>query len=226
MSINLKYPSLLSYTKKYNLYLGSGSYSRKLILQENDVPFNVLIANINEKPIGNRLVDKPHDLVTLIALEKAKAIISDNKHISFKHNDILLTADQVVVFDNKILEKPIDLHEARLFINRYINNSCSTVGSIVLTNMQTGQQVYDIDQSTIHFGDIPNDIIDKIISEGNVLNCAGGLMIEHPLLQPYINKIEGTQDSLMGLSCQLLQSLFDKLDNIIENAIPFIPMIS
>ncbi len=47
---------------------------------------------------------------------------------------------------------------------------------------------------------------------GDVLvQCAGGLMIEHPLLQPYIDHIEGTVDSVMGLSIPLLESMFDQL---------------
>jgi septum formation protein len=47
--------------------------------------------------------------------------------------------------------------------------------------------------------DMPDDIINKLIAEGDVMWCAGGLMVEHPLIVPYITSIEGTQEAVMGL---------------------------
>ena len=43
-----------------------------------------------------------------------------------------------------------------------------------------------LDTSKIYFKPIPSEIIDKLLDEGEVIHCAGGLMIEHPLIQPYI----------------------------------------
>lgn len=37
--------------------------------------------------------------------------------------------------------------------------------------------------------------------------CAGGLMIEHPLVSPYIVRIEGSEDGVRGLSKALLLNL-------------------
>lgn len=37
------------------------------------------------------------------------------------------------------------------------------------------------------------------LGTGDVMWCAGGLMIEHPLVTPYITHIDGSQDSVMGL---------------------------
>jgi hypothetical protein len=36
-------------------------------------------------------------------------------------------------------------------------------------------------------------------------------MVEHELIQPHIASIDGTQDSLMGLSTGLLETLFNEL---------------
>ncbi len=35
-------------------------------------------------------------------------------------------------------------------------------------------------------------------------------MIEHPLIQPYIDRIEGTLDSIMGLSKNLVLKLLEE----------------
>jgi predicted house-cleaning NTP pyrophosphatase (Maf/HAM1 superfamily) len=66
--------------------------------------------------------------VLLLANSKADAIIKSNRIPSDMNHEILLTADQVVVYDNKILEKPKDLLEARTFIRGYGVKPCSTVG--------------------------------------------------------------------------------------------------
>eukprot|EP00601_Ochromonadales_sp_CCMP2298_P030823 CAMPEP_0173347906 /NCGR_PEP_ID=MMETSP1144-20121109/13421_1 /TAXON_ID=483371 /ORGANISM="non described non described, Strain CCMP2298" /LENGTH=222 /DNA_ID=CAMNT_0014295459 /DNA_START=97 /DNA_END=765 /DNA_ORIENTATION=- len=193
---------------RYNLLLGSGSSTRKQILLENGFNFRVVKADIDEKAIGDRSKNA-EDLVTLLACEKAKAI--QKKLTNTQPDDLLLTADQVVLFDGKILEKPVDLAEARMFIDRYSGRSCMTVGSLMLTKPYSGQQVMGVDTATIHFGQIPRDVVDAILAEGECVHCAGGLMVEHPLLQPHIRSLEGTQESLMGLSVELLHSLLHEI---------------
>ena len=46
--------------------------------------------------------------------------------------------------------------------------------------------------------------------EGTVLQCAGGLMVEHPLVEPFIARIDGSMDSVMGLSKALVLKLLEK----------------
>ena len=46
---------------------------------------------------------------------------------------------------------------------------------------------------------IPDSAIDTMIGEGFVYHCAGALMVEHPLVTPYIETIEGTVDGVMGI---------------------------
>jgi septum formation protein len=55
--------------------------------------------------------------------------------------------------------------------------------------------------------DMPDDVIDKLIEEGDVMWCAGGLMVEHPLVVPYITHIDGTQESVMGLGKEAVMSV-------------------
>ena len=51
----------------------------------------------------------------------------------------------------------------------------------------------------VHIRPIPDDAIDKMVREGFVFHCAGALMVEHPLVAPYIDRIEGTVDGVMGM---------------------------
>ncbi|KAL8267663.1 hypothetical protein R6Q59_001461 [Mikania micrantha] len=61
--------------------------------------------------------------------------------------------------------------------------------------------------SHIHFHEIPDHVIDKLIEEGLVLRVAGALIIEHPLLVPFVKDVKGTIDSVMGLPKALTEKL-------------------
>ena len=41
--------------------------------------------------------------------------------------------------------------------------------------------------------------MDALIAEGSVFYCAGGLMVEHELVTPHVERLEGEMDSIMGL---------------------------
>ncbi|RVX15134.1 hypothetical protein CK203_007941 [Vitis vinifera] len=59
----------------------------------------------------------------------------------------------------------------------------------------------------IYFHEIPDEMINKLIEEGTVLYVAGGLIIEHPLILPFIKEVVGTTDSVMGLPKALTERL-------------------
>lgn len=196
------------------LVLGSGSFSRKLLLTEAGFNFIIRKADIDEKAIGDRSIqgyENARDLVMNLGIAKADAILAKYHDDTDIQNSMLITCDQVVLCNNHILEKPVDIIEARSFISQYKNNFCQTVGSIVVTDVTSRKRVASIDSSKIYFDDIPESVINTLLSEGEVLQCAGGLMVEHMLIQPYINRIEGSMDSLMGLSIPLLQILLKDL---------------
>lgn len=188
--------------------LGTGSSTRKAILRDAGYSFEVIKADIDERAIGDRSsghFDKVKELVINLGRSKADAIM-DKIPEALKGN-ILLTADQVVVSNGRILEKPDNPDEARRFISMTSEFSCSTIGSIVLTDTSSGKQYFDVDIATISFQSIPDTVVDALIEEGDVLHCAGALMIEHPLIQPYIQSLDGTLDAVMGLSIPLLSKL-------------------
>lgn len=230
--------------------LGSGSFTRKLILKEMNLPFHLMVRPIDEKGLGDRDGD-PTELVTLLAKAKADHLIEGIMKYNYNSDDevssdnteeksaltlpspgadkegwIVLTGDQVVTHDGKILEKPESIEEAKVFVKGYSSSPPKTVGSCVLTHIPSGVQVYGVDTAQINFKasvaesseDGSMDLIDALLKDGApVLSCAGGLMVEHPLVKKHISGIDGTEDSVMGLSkalvLDLLQELKEKLDN-------------
>ncbi|URD99135.1 Maf-like protein [Musa troglodytarum] len=174
----------------FKMILGSSSRSRRQILSEMGYDFVVLSADIDEKEIRRHT---PEELVMVLAEAKADAIISKLRSSGFKEEDaeptLLITADQVVVHGGMIREKPSSTEEAREFIKGYSAGHASTVGSVLVTNLKTGVRKGGCDKAEIYFHKIPDEIIDSLIEEGDVLYVAGGLMVEHPLTSPFVEAI-------------------------------------
>jgi septum formation protein len=208
------------------LILGSASFTRKVILKEMGVPYHIVARQIDEKKLGDREKDAADHLVLKLAFAKMNHLVceiqaercQDDMPTDTDNNSwVILTGDQVVTCNGCILEKPESIEQAKEFVSSYAQHPPSTVGSCVLTHLPSGIQVSGVDTATINFSNkIPSDLIDRLLEDGApVLSCAGGLMVEHPLVKEHIERIDGTEDSVMGLSkelvLQLLKELSDKL---------------
>ncbi|MCO5600521.1 hypothetical protein L7F22_054634 [Adiantum nelumboides] len=134
-----------------------------------------------------------------------------NKETIVNEPTLLITADQVVVFEGSIREKPADELEARTFIEGYSRAPASTVGAVLLTNLATGKRRGGIDKTEIYFHSIPDEVITKLIEEGDIFYCAGGLMVEHPLVSPLVAAMVGSLDSVMGLPKDLTLALIKEV---------------
>jgi septum formation protein len=210
------------------LILGSASFTRKLILREMGINFAIVVRPIDEGAIGSRETDTPEELVRTLSRAKMDHLVSEieagrcnddlpTRTDSGKQDWIILTADQVVTCNGKILEKPVDVNQAKQFVAQYGRYPCSTVGNVVLTHWPSRISVSGLHVATIHFSDTLTEtaasrLVDDLLHEdAPILSCAGGLMVEHPLTRQYIDHIEGTEDSIMGLDKQTVANLLDQL---------------
>ncbi|XP_073019833.1 uncharacterized protein [Primulina eburnea] len=195
--------------QQLKIILGSSSVARKQIIAEMGYDFTTMSADIDEKAIRE---EKPEDLVMVLAEAKADAIMRKLRDVGTSENTtLLIAADTVVVYEGVIREKPSSKEEARQFLNDYSGGHAATVSSVLVTNLSSGFRKGDWDKVEIYFHDIPESAIDKLIEEGIVLNVAGGLIIEHPLILPYVKEVVGETDSVMGLPKALTRRLIDEV---------------
>ncbi|KAI9113233.1 hypothetical protein K1719_015758 [Acacia pycnantha] len=222
-------------TSSYKIILGSSSMARRKILAEMGYQFTTMTADIDEKSIRKEtpeelvmaLAEAKADAIIsklqttnsqeavdestiLIAADTAEAILKRlpvDDRIKDAEPTLLITSDQVVVYQGVIREKPSNKEEARKFLKDYSGKHAATVGSVLVTNLKTGFRKGGWDRVEIYFNEIPDEIIEKLIDEGVTLNVAGGLIIEHPLILPLVKEVVGTTDSVMGLPKALTENL-------------------
>ncbi|KAL7261928.1 hypothetical protein ACSBR1_000344 [Camellia fascicularis] len=182
---------------QFKIILGSSSVARRKILAEMGYDFTIMTADIDEKGIRK---EKPEELVMALAKAKADALVLKLQTIDNQETDVkptlLIAADTVVVYEGAIREKPFSKEEARQFIKGYSGGHAATVSSVLVMNLKTGFRKGEWDKVEIE--------------EGFVLNVAGGLIIEHPLILPYVKQVVGTTDSVMGLPKALTERLINE----------------
>ena len=94
--------------------LGSKSSTRRLLLSSMGVEYEMLNPEIDEKAIRDKEAEK---LVLALAHAKADALLKrEEVKEATEGTTLLVTCDQVVVYEGKILEKPEDAAEAQRFI--------------------------------------------------------------------------------------------------------------
>ena len=162
------------------LILGSGSFTRKLILKEMNIPYQILVRPIDEENIGDRN-GEPSELVLTLAKAKASHLIDgilnhandaeradvDLRLPEREEGYVVLTADQVVTHDDVILEKPNTVEEARRFVEGYALSPPSTVGSCVLTHIPSLIQVAGVDTATVYFSETvaSSRLVERLLEE-------------------------------------------------------------
>ena len=188
------------------IILGSQSESRAHILRQMGYEFEVMNPDIDEKSIR---LDDPRALTLALAHAKADVLLP---HIHTPA--ILITADQVIAWNDTIREKPQSADEARAYLRGYGAHPAETIGAVVTVNTATAIRREGVDVAKVWFHPIPEEVIEIIIQEGDVYRRAGGFSVEEPHLQNYIKKIEGAIDSVMGLPIALTRRLINDVCEI------------
>jgi len=108
--------------------LASASPRRKEILENAGFKIKVIAANIDESIKVNDI----NLVAEKLAIKKANAIFKTYK------NQPIIAADTIVVCNNKILEKPKNLNEAKAFLTQMSNSQHKVITKLVLMAYKVG----------------------------------------------------------------------------------------
>ncbi|CAK9251399.1 unnamed protein product [Sphagnum jensenii] len=196
------------------LILGSSSKSRKQVLDIIGWPFTVLSPDIDGKAIRCK---NPYELPQLIAQAKAGVLLERLKESKRTGPLVLITSDQIVLYQNQLREKPESAEEATRFLNSYSNNYVTTVSAVVATHYPSERQCCDIDVAHVYWNEISDEVVQKVVARGDIFTSAGGFRIDDPDLNPLIRDVDGPLDSVVGMPVELTYRLI----NVVKDALAF-----
>ena len=183
------------------IILGSSSPSRRKILEDAGVLFEVVKPDIDEKKIRAT----KHDYIPIV-LSYAKARAVDEK---VSEPAFIIACDQVVICDGKILEKPETAEEVRAWYKLYSKHPVHYVNGITVLNTVTNASLMAQEISIDSYVEIPDNFIEEQIAKGVIFNCAGGIGSETH--DTYATITQGSRESIVGLPVQFVMDMIEKL---------------
>jgi septum formation protein len=155
--------------KKPELVLASSSPFRRQLLEQLQVPFKVVIPDIDETP---RAQEEPQGLVERLAIEKAQ-VVGVNLPDS-----LIIGSDQVAWYDGKIVGKPGDRTTA---IEQLLGASGQTVRlytGVALLNSNSGVIRSRVIPYEVVFRDITLAMIEGYLEREEPYGCCGSLQAD------------------------------------------------
>ncbi|MCI6317688.1 MAG: Maf family protein [Spirochaetia bacterium] len=184
------------------IILASSSPRRQEILKLLNIPFKVIIPNIDET-ISSAI--EPEEIPEFLAREKVTAVI----HSLPPQQEILwiLGADTIILKEGKIFGKPDSRIQAEAFLREFSGKTHQVITSVVLYNGRKKTFVSKNAVTKVTFSELSDKEINWYLDTEEWHGAAGGYRIQS-LASCFIKSIEGTQSCVTGLPIFELYDMF------------------
>ena len=173
-----------------NIILGSNSPRRKELLKCLDVDFEVDTLNSFEESSDPSVA--PEDVPALMSLGKSHGF-----HRALSEDEVLLTADTIVIADGKALGKPHSREEAVAMLQELSGRDHLVVTAVTLRDSQHEKTVSDC--TKVWFKELDPAEIDYYVDEYRPYDKAGAYGVQEWIGYVGIGNIEGSFYNVMGL---------------------------
>ncbi|MBR6249371.1 MAG: septum formation protein Maf [Muribaculaceae bacterium] len=191
---------MLDNLKKYDVVLASNSPRRRELLSELGVDFRVeTLPGIDETPPPGLPAMQVAEYVSQV---KAKAY-------ALAPNELLITADTVVILGDEVLGKPHDAEQARTMLRHLSGQVHHVVTGVSVTTSQGMQSFSAV--SAVEFDNLTDDEIDYYVTRYKPMDKAGAYGIQEWIGFIGVKGITGSFYNVMGLPVQRLYSLLKTL---------------
>lgn len=183
-----KWEIISNFARIMKIILASNSPRRRELLKGLDVDFGVeVIKGIEEAYPNNLPVEQ---IPQYIAREKASAY-------NVKDNEVLLTADTIVVLNGEIMGKPHDHADARRMLHELSGHTHHVITGVCLTT--TKKQKVFAETTAVTFRELSDSEIDYYIDKYRPFDKAGAYGIQEWIGYVGVSRIEGSFYNVMGL---------------------------
>ena len=190
---------------KYKIILASNSPRRRELLKGLDIDFEVrVIPDIDESYPPEM---PPETVPGYIAQKKANAYSA-----SIQADELIITADTVVVLDGDILEKPKDKNDAIQILKRLSGRKHQVITAVTLTTIDTGKE-FSV-TSSVDFAQLASEEIEYYVEKYKPYDKAGAYGIQEWIGYVGVCSIEGSFYNVMGLP---IQRLYQELKQLLNN---------
>lgn len=181
---------------KYKILLGSGSPRRQELLRQMGYDFQVVESEMEEIFPSNLPID---EVAAYLAIEKSRWFGE------LAEDQMLITADTVVISQNKILGKPKDPAEAREMLLHLAGRTHQVMTGVCLRTAK--REVAFTDVATVQVAEATLREIDFYLENYQPYDKAGSYGIQDWYGLTQIERLEGSFYTVMGLPTARLHQI-------------------
>ncbi len=184
----------------YDLVLASGSPRRQQLMQQAGFKFTIRLNAVEET--YPKTLDV-YQVAPYLAQLKAQSFRG-----KLAPNELVITADTVVIQAGNVLEKPADKAEAIAMLQALSGDTHEVVTGVCLhTN---AKEVVFHDTTSVHFLPLTQVEIESYVTECQPFDKAGSYGVQEWIGMVGVSKLEGSFYNVMGLP---LHALYQHLKN-------------
>lgn len=179
---------------KMGLILASTSAARRAMLRQAGLDFSALPSGVDETALKQGFTGEPEALALALAAAKARAVSAAHPQA------LVLGADQLLVCEGAVFDKPAGLAEAAMHLRRLSGRAHQLVTAACV--IQGGAAVWShAERATLEMRSLSEDFIARYLeAEGaEILGCVGAYRLEGLGAQLF-TRVEGDYFTILGLS--------------------------
>ena len=194
--------------------LGSASPGRLKVLRQAGIDPLVVVSGVDEDAVIAALGSdaSPGDVVRILAQAKADQVAT-NLDDTIAADCVVIGCDSMLYIDGRLIGKPASADAAR----SQWQSMGSKVGQLYtghclarLVDGNLAQRVSESSATTVHFAKPTAAELEAYIDSGEPLEVAGGFTLDG-LGGWFVDRIEGDQSNVIGLSLPLTRSLLQRV---------------
>ena len=176
-----------------HVILASNSPRRKELLAGLDLDFEVkVLPNIDESYPENLPAMEVSEYISQKKAEAYKGLI--------RENDVVITADTVVICENEIMGKPHGAEDAQRMLRKLSNKSHQVTTGVCITTLK--EQVHFSVTTHVSFKELTDDEINYYIATYKPFDKAGAYGIQEWIGYIGCTGLDGSYYNVMGLPVQ------------------------
>ena len=192
-----------------NIILASKSEIRKKILEKNGIICKVIPAEINEDQIKESLLEAT---ATPELISKNLAELKANKISEKKHDELVLGADSVIDLKGTLISKPTNREEAFNILQKLNDQKHQLISSVCIS--KNGSMIWNhTDKADLTMKKMTNKELKSYLTK-----IKDGTLYAYNVYQiegegrSLFSKIEGDEDTIMGLPIKQIKEYLSKYE--------------
>jgi septum formation protein len=171
------------------IILASQSPRRQELLKGLDIDFKIETRPVDEVYSSDL---KRQEITNYLSILKARAFKND-----LKNNQLLITSDTIVWFNEEALGKPKNADHAKEILTSMSGHSHEVFTSVCFTTTQRQEVIYDL--TKVYFAKLSEEEIDYYVSHYQPFDKAGAYGVQDWLGYAAVTRLEGCYYNVMGL---------------------------